>query len=117
MAFKKEDGASLFREAIARGKASGALGLGMDSSGLAKIASARPAFMNSVFAASQGAIIPVPGGVLVRDPASKKVIGAVGISGDLSESDEACAIAGIRASGLVCDAISETRECYLKAHL
>ncbi len=45
----------------------------------------------------------------MRDPASKKVIGAVGISGDLSESDEACAIAGIRASGLVAQAESAAR--------
>mmetsp|Transcript_19591 Transcript_19591/g.27578 ORF Transcript_19591/g.27578 Transcript_19591/m.27578 type:complete len:96 (+) Transcript_19591:62-349(+) len=94
----------------------GALGFGMDSAGLAKVAAARPAFMNSAFAATQGNVVPVPGGVIIKDH-SGKIIGAVGISGDLSEADEACAIAGIRAAGLSCEAIKDSRECYLKAHL
>mmetsp|Transcript_20746 Transcript_20746/g.34269 ORF Transcript_20746/g.34269 Transcript_20746/m.34269 type:complete len:153 (+) Transcript_20746:56-514(+) len=114
--FKKEDGASLFREAVARGKAMGALGFGMDSAGIAAMAEARPAFINSAFAATGGHLIPVPGGVLIRD-ANRNIIGAAGISGDLSESDEACAIAGIKAAGLICDAVLDDRECFLKAHL
>jgi uncharacterized protein GlcG (DUF336 family) len=44
----------------------------------------------------------VPGGVLVRDAAGA-VIGAVGISGDVSDKDEACAVAGIEAAGLTAD--------------
>lgn len=116
MLYKQEDGATFFREAIARGKAMGALGFGADSADLAKIAAARPAFMQSAFAATGGNIIPVPGGVLVKDHTGK-VLGAVGISGDLSEADEACAIAGIRAAGLSCNAIKDARDCYLKAHL
>lgn len=114
--FKKEDGASLFRQEIATGKALAALGLGMDSAKLLDIAKARPEFMNAAYAASGGKLIPVPGGVLIRD-AAKKIIGAVGISGDLSEKDEACAIEGIRKAGLQCEAITEKRSLILKAHL
>uniref|UniRef100_A0A6S7ZBZ5 GlcG protein n=1 Tax=Aplanochytrium stocchinoi TaxID=215587 RepID=A0A6S7ZBZ5_9STRA len=114
--FKKEDGSSLFRQQIASGKALAALGLGMDSAKLLKIAADRPAFMNAAYVASGGRAIPVPGGVLIRDH-SNKIVGAVGISGDLSEKDEACAVAGIRTAGLMCDAIKEGRECYIKAHL
>mmetsp|Transcript_11454 Transcript_11454/g.13136 ORF Transcript_11454/g.13136 Transcript_11454/m.13136 type:complete len:155 (+) Transcript_11454:109-573(+) len=114
--FKKEDGSSLLRQEIASGKALAALGMGMDSAKLLKIAGDRPAFMNAAYAASSGKLIPVPGGVLVKDH-DGKIIGAVGISGDLSEKDEACAIAGIRTAGLTCDAIKEGRECFIKAHL
>jgi len=116
VAFQKEDNTSLFREKIARGKAMGALGMGLDSAELAKVASARPAFIQSAFAASEGQLIPVPGGVLVKDHTGK-IVGAVGISGDVSEADEACAIAGIRTAGLSCDAIKDNRNCHLKAHL
>ena len=52
--------------------------------------------------ASEGKVIPAPGGVLIRD-AEKTIIGAVGISGDTSENDEACAVAGIKAAGLTPD--------------
>lgn len=116
MVFLKEDKASLFREAIARGKAMGALGMGTDSGNLAKVAAARPAFIQSAFAATEGRLVPVPGGVLVKDHAGN-IIGAVGISGDVSEADEACAIAGIRTAGLSCEAIKDGRDCFLKAHL
>ena len=100
---------------MARGKAYGALGFALDSAKLAGIAAQRPAFMQSAFAATGGNVIPVPGGVLIKE--NGKIIGAVGISGDLSEADEACAIAGIRSAGLSCDAIKDKRDCYLKAHL
>lgn len=117
VAFKKEDGASLFREAIARGKAMGALGLGSDSAAMAKVAADRPAFMQAAFAATGGQIIPVAGGILVHDPKTGKVIGACGISGDLSEADEWCAVEGVKAAGLSCNALKEKREPFLKAHL
>ena len=116
VAFAKEDGASLFRQEIASGKALGALGLGMDSGLLMPIAEARPGFMQSAYVASGGKIIPVPGGVLVK---SKKgdLLGAVGISGDLSAKDEACAIEGIKAAGLSCKAIAENAPLFITAHL
>lgn len=114
--FKKEDGSSLFRQEIATGKALASLGLGMDSAKLLDVANARPAFMNAAYAASGGKLIPVPGGVLIRDK-SNNIIGAVGISGDLSEKDEACAIEGIRKAGLSCAAIAENKPSILKSNL
>jgi uncharacterized protein GlcG (DUF336 family) len=51
---------------------------------------------------SQGRLVPVPGGVLIRN-ADDEVIGAVGISGDLPDKDEACAIHGIELAGLIAD--------------
>jgi len=102
-AFQRQDGSSLMRPEIAFGKAWGALGMGMASRALAQVAAERPAFMQSLTAASGGRLIPVPGGVLVRDD-SGTVIGAVGITGDTSDKDEACALAGIEAAGLTADA-------------
>ncbi|TJX46902.1 MAG: heme-binding protein, partial [Mesorhizobium sp.] len=40
--------------------------------------------------------------VLIRDKAGS-IIGAVGISGDTSDNDEAAAIAGIEAAGFTAD--------------
>lgn len=101
-AFQRQDGSSILRPEIAFGKAWGALGMGMPSRALAQVAADRPAFMQSLTAASGGRLIPVPGGVLIRD--SDAVIGAVGVTGDTSDKDEACAVAGIEAAGLIADA-------------
>jgi len=98
-AFKKEDGSSVMRYEIAVGKAWGAIGFGKPSRVLAGIAEERPAFMNAIVAASGGRLIPVPGGVLIRDAAGD-VIGSVGVTGDTSDNDEVAAIAGIEAAGL-----------------
>ncbi len=98
VAFKREDGSGILRFDIAFGKAWGALGMGFGSRELANRASANPMFMAALSAASGGRLIPVPGGVLVLSRGA--VIGAVGISGDLSDKDEACALAGIAAVGL-----------------
>ena len=43
-----------------------------------------------------------PGGVLVRN-ADGEILGAVGVSGDTSDHDETCAVAGIEAAGLTAD--------------
>jgi len=99
VAFERQDGASLFRFDIARAKAMGALGMGQDTRALAKAAAERPGFFNSVSVAVGGQIALSPGGVLVRDEAGA-VIGAVGVSGDTGDADEACALAGIAAAGL-----------------
>lgn len=99
VAFAREDGASFFRHDIARAKAVGALGMGDDSRVLAERAKANPAFFQSVTAVVGGQIAFSPGGVLVRDAAGV-VIGAIGISGDTGDMDEACAVAGIAAAGL-----------------
>jgi uncharacterized protein GlcG (DUF336 family) len=84
---------------IATGKAWGALGMGFGSRELAERAAKQPMFITALAAASQGRMVPAPGGVIIRDAAGD-IIGAVGISGDVSEKDEACAVAGIEAAGL-----------------
>jgi uncharacterized protein GlcG (DUF336 family) len=100
---KREDGCGILRVDVARGKAWGALGMGVGSRELARKAEQNPRFFAALAAASGGRLIPNPGGVLVRD-VDGEVVGAVGISGDQSDRDEACAIAGIRAAGLTADA-------------
>ncbi len=97
-AFAAQDGTSLKRGEIARGKADGALAMGLGSRALAKMAAERPAFVAAATHAVGGSLVPVPGGVLIIDGGA--VIGAVGVSGDLSDNDEICAVAGIEAAGL-----------------
>ncbi len=99
---KREDGSSLLRPEIAGGKAWGALGMGFGGREFARRAAANPAFIQALSAASGGRIIPVPGGVLIRDRAGE-IIGAVGISGDISENGEICAVYGIECAGLTAD--------------
>lgn len=101
-AFLAQDGTSLMRGEVAHGKAYGALALGMGSRKIALRAEQQPTFVNAVNTLARGAIVPVPGGVLIRD-AGGEVIGAVGISGDTSDNDEAACVAGIQAVGLVPD--------------
>jgi uncharacterized protein GlcG (DUF336 family) len=102
IAFAAQEGTSLLREQIARGKAAGALALGMGSRAIFKRAEQQAYFIDAVNTLAQGAVIPVPGGVLIRD-ASGALLGAVGISGDTSDNDEICALAGITAVGLVAE--------------
>lgn len=100
VAFKREDKSGILRFDIAYGKAWGALGMGFGSRELLDRASKNPVFFASLNVASQGRMIAVPGGVLIKNAAGD-VIGAVGISGDTSDRDEECAVAGIKAAGLV----------------
>jgi uncharacterized protein GlcG (DUF336 family) len=97
--FAGEDGSSLLREKIARGKARGALNMGTGSRALTGRAETHPHFVNALVALSGGELVPAPSGVLVRDDAGR-VVGAVGVSGHLSHDDEACAVAGILAAKL-----------------
>lgn len=97
-----EDGTSLRRADVAMGKAHGALALGVGSRGVAAMAADRPHFIAAVTHAVGGSLVPVAGGVLIRD-SEGRVAGAVGISGDTSDNDELCAIAGIEAAGLHAD--------------
>ncbi|MBZ9772465.1 GlcG/HbpS family heme-binding protein [Mesorhizobium sp. CO1-1-8] len=99
-AFQKQDGASMLRFEIASGKAYGALAIGMGSRALDKIAAERPHFVAGLNAVSGGRIVPVPGGVLIRDQAGV-LLGAVGITGDTSDNDELAAVTGIEAAGFV----------------
>ncbi|HEV7975687.1 GlcG/HbpS family heme-binding protein [Amycolatopsis sp.] len=102
VAFAREDRSSLLREKIARGKAAGALNLGVGSRSLARRAESHPHFVGALTALAEGNLVPVAGGVLVRD-AEGGIIGAVGVSGHLPDADEACAVAGIEAAGLSAD--------------
>jgi uncharacterized protein GlcG (DUF336 family) len=102
VAFKREDRSGILRFDIAFGKAWGALGMGFGSRTLAERAANTPQFFTMLAAASGGRIISNPGGVLIRN-GSGDIIGAVGISGDTSDKDETCAVAGIAAAGLRAD--------------
>ena len=101
-AFERQDGASNLRFQIAHGKANGALGMGVGSRALMNRAEQQAYFLLSVNGAFDGGLIPVPGGVLVRDRKGA-LIGAVGVTGDNSDNDELAAIAGIEASGFAAD--------------
>src|SRR5256714_10520603 len=102
VAFKREDKSGILRFDIAFGKAWGALGMGFGGRTLAGRAPKSQLFFTMLAAASGGRFVPVIGGILVRDAAGD-VVGAVGISGDTSENDEKCGIAGIEAAGLKAD--------------
>ena len=97
-----EDGTSLKRFEVAHGKAYGALALGMGSRAIGKRATEQPTFVAAVSHVVGGALVPVPGGVLAK-AGDGQVVGAIGISGDTSDNDEACAKAGIEAAGLTAD--------------
>lgn len=99
IALEREDGSGTMRAEVARGKAAAALGIGIASRTVGERNQGRDAFLAGVAAASGGEFIPVPGGVLVLND-RKEIIGAVGVSGDASDADEACALAGIGAAGL-----------------
>lgn len=97
-----EDGTSLKRFEIAHGKAHGALALGMGSRSIAKRAVEQAFFVAAVTHAAGGALVPVPGGVLVFD-SDRTLLGAVGASGDTSDNDESAVLAGIAGAGLAGD--------------
>ena len=99
MAAARQDGASNNRFEIAQGKAYGALALGMGSRAIMERAEQQAYFIAAAAAALGGRLIPVPGGVLVRDK-DGTILGAVGISGDSSDNDETAASTAIEAAGL-----------------
>ncbi len=99
---KREDKSSLLRPQIATAKAWGVLGMGFGGRELDRRAQKAPAFFNVLSDLADGRMVPVPGGVLIRN-AGGDIVGSVGISGDTSVNDELCAVAGIKAAGLVPD--------------
>lgn len=99
LAFQRQDGASTLRPDIAVAKASGALGLGVSSRKIAEMAIERPTFIAALSNISPHGVVPAAGGVIIADELGA-IIGAVGVTGDLSDNDELCAIAGIAAAGL-----------------
>lgn len=104
--FAAENGSSLKRGEIAIGKASAALALGIGSRSINKMAKDRPYFIASLSHSVGGPFIPVPGGVLIKAN-DGAIVGAVGVSGDSSDNDEAAAAAGIKAVGLTADGGSD----------
>jgi uncharacterized protein GlcG (DUF336 family) len=103
VALKREDGSGILRPQIAHAKAWGALGMGFSSREIGRRAEAQPVFFGTVAAIADGRFAPAAGGVLVRD-ADGVLLGAVGVSGDVSDVDEKCALAGVAAAGLVAGA-------------
>lgn len=101
VALARQDGTSSLRPEIAQGKAKGAIALGLGSRALFTRAQEQPYFIQSMNALASGALVPVPGGVLIREGGA--IIGAVGITGDTSDNDEACAVAAITAAGFEAD--------------
>jgi uncharacterized protein GlcG (DUF336 family) len=102
VAVEREDGSSMKRFEIGFGKAHGALSLGIGSRAIMGRAEQQPYFIAAVTSAVGGALVPVPGGVLVRD-ADGGLVGAVGVTGDTSDNDEAAAVAGIEGAGLTAE--------------
>jgi uncharacterized protein GlcG (DUF336 family) len=100
IAFQREDGAGIARYHIAFAKAWGALGMGYGSRELARMAEQVPAFVSSLASVLDGRLVPAAGGVLVLSVAGD-VIAAVGVSGDTSNNDELCALAGVAALGFI----------------
>ena len=99
VAVEREDGSSTKRFEIAHGKAHGAIAFGWGSRRTMGRAEDFAPFVTGV-AVAIGALVPVPGGVLIRDDEGT-LLGAVGVSGDNSDNDETAAVAGIESAGLV----------------
>ncbi len=102
LGLQAEDGCPLIRWKIAIGKASGAVAMGMGTRRLHHLAVERPHFIAAAGELVNYGMVPVPGGVLIRD-ADKKILGSVGVSGDTSDNDEAAASSAIVAAGFVAD--------------
>ena len=102
VAFARQDGSSNLRSKIAEGKAAGAIALGMGSRAIFERAQQQPYFVGALNGLMDGAMVPVPGGVLIMENGS--MIGGVGVTGDTSDNDEIAAIAGVEAAGFAANA-------------
>ena len=102
VAYKREDKSAIMRFQICYANAYGTLGMGFASHGLFERAQKNMLFVGAAEVVAQGRLMPVPGGVLILN-ADGNVCGAVGVSGDTSDNDEICAVAGIEAAGLKYD--------------
>ena len=99
IACQRQDGASNMRVKLAAGKASGALALGVSSRAIGEMALDRPHFVAAIDTMAEGGMVPAAGGVIVCD-GEGAVLGAIGVTGDTSDNDEACALAAIESQGL-----------------
>jgi uncharacterized protein GlcG (DUF336 family) len=99
-ALQREDGVSFLRVQIAQAKAWGALAMSCNTDQLAERYTQgvqQQGFIDALNAMTGGKIIPLPGGVLVRDEKGN-ILGAVGAAGGISEEDEACVHEAIKAA-------------------
>lgn len=101
VALQREDGTSNLRAEIAQGKAKGAVAMGLGSRALYNRAQEQPYFVSAMNALNDGHLVPVPGGVLIKHDG--RMIGALGITGDSSDNDEATAVAAIEGQGLLAE--------------
>jgi uncharacterized protein GlcG (DUF336 family) len=99
---KREDSSGILRPQIAHAKAWGCLGTGHGGAAGARHATRDPAFFAALSAISEGRIASSRGGALIRDKEGN-LLGAIGVSGDRPENDEACALAGVESVSLVAD--------------
>lgn len=99
LAVLRDEQASFLRPQIATGKARGCLGMGFGGRELARRAQAMPAFFDAINSLTAGEVIPVAGGMLLRDE-DGRLLGAIGVSGDTSDNDERCALLAIAELGL-----------------
>ena len=99
IACQRQDGASNMRVKLAAGKASGALALGVSSRRIGDMALERPHFIAAVDSMAESGMVPAAGGVIITDAAGT-ILGAIGVTGDTSDNDEACALAAIESAGL-----------------
>ena len=102
-AFHKQDGCSLLRFEIAYGKAYAALSLGRSSRLVLQKSREKPIFMENLEKLASGPMFLEGGGQLIRDASSGEVVGAVGVTGDVNETDDISAVAGIHAAGFKSD--------------
>ena len=100
---QREDGASMFRLDVAKGKAWAAVAMGASSKALANRAKSNPNFFVALAATAEGRFLPQTGAALIKDK-DGTIIGAAGASGGTGEEDEAACVAGIEAAGLTADA-------------
>ena len=98
IAFVRQDGAGIARFDIAFAKAWGSLGMGFGSRELTERAAKTPTFIAAVSTITGGRMAPSPGGVLIADEAGR-IVGAIGVSGDVGDKDELCAVHGVKAAG------------------
>lgn len=99
IACQRQDWCSTIRPDLAAGKARGALAMGVSSRTLGEMAVERPHFVTSIQSLPHGGMVPVAGGLIVADLGGM-ILGGIGVTGDTSDNDEACALAGIAAVGL-----------------
>lgn len=100
---QREDGASMFRLDVAKGKAWAAVAMGASSKALGKRAKDNPNFFVALAATAGGKFLPQTGAALIKDK-DGTIIGSAGASGGTGEEDEACCVTGIEAAGLTADA-------------